>query len=90
MSLLAGYRFDRFQDLCRAAARRKGAPLDLTDMGRIHKLTVALGGDEPERAKVEELARALGLELEDVQGLQRPPEGQAGAGASKQAREVAP
>ena len=88
MKLLAGYRFDAFTDLCRAAARRKGSPLDLADMRRAHELTVALGQDEPSRTKVEELSAALGLELEDVERLREPPTGQAGAGASMQRKEV--
>ena len=70
MSLMAGYRFDAFNALCRAAARRKGAPLDLVDIGRAHKLTLALGEPEPDRGKVEELARALELLPEDLHALQ--------------------
>ena len=66
MTLLAGYRFDTFNALCRAAARRKGAPLDLTDMGWAHKLTLALGEDEPDQGEVAELAERLGLDVGDL------------------------
>ena len=90
MTILTGYRFDTFNRVCRMAATRKGSPLDLSDMRRAHELTVALGEDEPDRAKVEELAAALGLDLEDVEGLQTPPSGQPDAGASMEAKEVAP
>ena len=52
------------------AARAKGRKLGFPELGAAAEIALELEEDEPDRAKVEKLAAALGLDLEDLEALQ--------------------
>ena len=89
MKQLSAEAYTRYGTFLRAA-RAKGRKLGFAELGAAAEIALELEEPDPDRERVAKLAAALGLDMEDVEGLQQPPEGQPDGGASKQATEVEP
>ena len=89
MKQLTAEAYARYGTFLRAA-RAKGRKLGFPELGAAAEIALELEEPEPDRERVAKLAAALGLDMEDLEGLQTPPEGQPDAGVSMEAKEVAP